>query len=208
MKTIVWYFDFISPFAYLQFAHHEKLRQLAKIEYRPVLFAGLLGHWGQKGPAEIPGKRLFTYQHTLWMARKAGIPMRYPPGHPFNPLRALRLCLLLKNRPEAVGAIFNFIWKEGQNLADDPAFQSLCSQLEVRDPEAINQQEIKDALKQSTAAAAAAGVFGVPTFMVDGHLIWGLDATDMVSDALADPDLFNDPEMARIKSLPVSASRS
>lgn len=51
-----WYFDFISPFAYLQFVRLGELAG-ARLRLRPVLFAGLLQHWGQLGPAEIPAKR-------------------------------------------------------------------------------------------------------------------------------------------------------
>ena len=70
MKTITFHFDFISPFAYLAF---EKLPEALKglsyrVDYRPVLFAGLLKHHGQLGPAEIPPKRDWTYRQVLWLA--------------------------------------------------------------------------------------------------------------------------------------------
>lgn len=63
---IAWYFDFISPFAYL---HWQKVRTLMAertVEPVPILFAAILNALGQKGPAEIPGKREFTYRHVLW----------------------------------------------------------------------------------------------------------------------------------------------
>ena len=69
MTAVDWYFDFISPFAWLQLNAFDRLPEGTKINYKPILFAGLLGHWEHKGPAEIPAKRVFTYQHTLWMAR-------------------------------------------------------------------------------------------------------------------------------------------
>src|SRR5689334_10438458 len=81
-----WYFDFISPFAYLQSEQLERLHPYVQIRYRPVLFAGLLKHWGQKGPAEIVPKRQFTFEFALWQAAKLGIPFKMPPAHPFNPL--------------------------------------------------------------------------------------------------------------------------
>ncbi|HJP22575.1 MAG TPA: 2-hydroxychromene-2-carboxylate isomerase, partial [Alphaproteobacteria bacterium] len=67
MKTADWYFDFISGFAYLQFATLERLKGL-EIRFRPVLFAGLLNYHGQLGPAEIPAKRTFTYRQWVWLA--------------------------------------------------------------------------------------------------------------------------------------------
>jgi 2-hydroxychromene-2-carboxylate isomerase len=62
MRIADWYFDFISPFAYLQSEQLHRLQPLVQIRYRPVLFAGLLKHWGNKGPAEVLPKRQFTYE--------------------------------------------------------------------------------------------------------------------------------------------------
>ena len=109
---LVWYFDFISPYSWLQFAAYPEL--VAAAELRPVLFAGLLAHWGSKGPAELPTKRTQTYRQTYWIARRRGIDMRYPPAHPFNPIPALRLAIALDSRYAAVKAIFEFVWKEGR----------------------------------------------------------------------------------------------
>ena len=52
----------------------------------PVLFAGLLGHWGQLGPAEIPAKKLHTFHYSRWLADKRGLKLAGPARHPFNPL--------------------------------------------------------------------------------------------------------------------------
>ncbi|MGO4778350.1 DsbA family protein, partial [Lysobacter sp. 2RAB21] len=109
-----WYFDFISPFSYLQW---RKLRSIARersIALVPVAFGAILAAHGNKGPAEIPGKREFTYRHVLWQARREGAELRFPPAHPFNPLAALRLCVAAGNTPEAVDAIFDWIWTQGQ----------------------------------------------------------------------------------------------
>ena len=92
-----WYFDVISPFAYLQFMQLDKVTDRAELTLKPVLFAGLLNANGQKGPAEIPSKRLFTYQMVTWIAKKRGVPFKKPDAHPFNPICALRLCIALEN---------------------------------------------------------------------------------------------------------------
>jgi 2-hydroxychromene-2-carboxylate isomerase len=63
-NTITWYFDFISPFAYLQQARFNDFPKEIEIQAKPLLFAGLLSHWEHKGPAEIPAKRIFTYQRS------------------------------------------------------------------------------------------------------------------------------------------------
>ncbi|MCX7274029.1 MAG: DsbA family protein, partial [Burkholderiales bacterium] len=86
MKTLNWYFDFISPYAYLQSTRLDDFSQDVLVKCHPVLFAGLLAHHGQKGPAEIAGKRTFTYEHVAWLAERNGIALRFPASHPFNPL--------------------------------------------------------------------------------------------------------------------------
>ena len=75
--------------------------------YKPVLFAGLLEHWGQKGPAEVPVKRRWTYRWCTWWARELGIPFRFPAAHPFNPLPHLRLALACGSKPDAVDRHLN-----------------------------------------------------------------------------------------------------
>lgn len=130
-RTADWYFDFISPFAYLQFRHFERLPDDLEVRLRPVLFAGLLGHWQHKGPAEIPAKRVQTYRHCHWLAARLGIPFKTPPAHPFNPLRVLRLALALEATPHAVGTIFDYIWGEGGDVHSDAGFAALAQRLAV-----------------------------------------------------------------------------
>ena len=86
MNIATWYFDFVSPFAYLQNLRLEEFSSHIKIDRKPLLFAGLLKHWASKGPAELPPKRLFTYRHVQWMADRLDIPLRFPDRHPFNPI--------------------------------------------------------------------------------------------------------------------------
>jgi 2-hydroxychromene-2-carboxylate isomerase len=205
--TADWYFDFISPFAYLQFQHLEGLPG-GRPRLRPVLFAGLLQHWGQLGPAEIPAKRRFTYRHVVWRARSEGIALRFPPAHPFHPLAPLRLVLALGAEPAVVGAIFDFVWREGR----DPSVEwdALCARLELAPDEGralVADQGVKAALRRSTAEAVAAGVFGVPTLLVDGELFWGADATDMARAWLTDRAGFEDAEMRRVGTLPAAVER-
>ncbi|WP_170942314.1 DsbA family protein, partial [Noviherbaspirillum denitrificans] len=95
MKKLDWYFDFISPFSYLQSELLHTLPDDVEITFRPVLFAGLLAHWDNKGPAEIVPKRTWTFEHCAWLAYENGIPMTMPAHHPFNPLPLLRLCIAL-----------------------------------------------------------------------------------------------------------------
>jgi 2-hydroxychromene-2-carboxylate isomerase len=201
-----WYFDFISPYAYLQFVEYPELFQRPDVELKPTLFAGLLNHWGHKGPVEIPEKRRFTYRYVIWDAARKGIPLRCPPAHPFNPLPVLRLAIALDCQYDAVRTIFHFIWGEGRSHEGE--WRELCSYLGVQDADVrISAPKVKDALRQNTEEALQAGVFGVPTFVVGKEVFWGVDATPMLVDYLRDPELFHSPEMRRIENLPASARR-
>jgi len=203
---LVWYFDFISPYSYLQFEAYPELMQTAAL--RPVLFAGLLNHWGGKGPAEIPAKRLQTYRYTYWQAGEYGITMRYPPAHPFNSIHALRLAIALDCGYEAVRTVFEFIWKDGRSVTDEwPALIKRLGLTVAAGDALIAGQSVKDALAANGREAIARGVYGVPTFDTGKELFWGLDATDMLLDYLEHPGVFDDAEMQRIASLPVGAAR-
>ena len=74
MKTIHFYLDFISPYAWLAFDALPKALQgiSHKVVYKPVLFASMLKHHGHLGPAEISSKRDWTYRQVLWIARQQG----------------------------------------------------------------------------------------------------------------------------------------
>lgn len=209
MTKTVWYFDFISPFAYLHWHELERLPESLDISHRPVLFAGLLNHWGHKGPAEIPTKRRHTYRYCCWLAERRGIPFTLPPAHPFNPLKVLRLAVALGEDDAAIGEIFRFIYAEGGDVESEKGWRRLTANLGVGDSEAkIAAPETKRALKDNTDEALAAGVFGVPTIVASGELFWGLDATDMFLDWLNDPSAFATGEFTRMAELPIGARRT
>ncbi len=114
MKKVDWYFDFISPFAYLQFSQFKKFENELNITIHPVVFGALLKHWGQLGPAEIVPKRIFTYRFFKWKADRLGIEYTMPPSHPFNPLPALMSCIAGNSTYEVTKRIFELIYKQGQ----------------------------------------------------------------------------------------------
>lgn len=206
MRPIVWYFDFVSPFAYIGLHRLAELPPGLAIEYRPVLFAGLLDHWGQKGPAEIEAKRRYTYRWCHWWAQSLGIPFRFPAGHPFNPLHHLRLAIACGSRPEAVRQIFASLWTTGADAADAAAFGQLALSLGI-DAARLGAPEVKEILRRNTDGAAARGVFGVPTLEVEGELFWGADSIDFVRAFLADPAVLRNDEVRRLDGLPVAAAR-
>ncbi|MDQ6916473.1 MAG: 2-hydroxychromene-2-carboxylate isomerase [Pseudomonadota bacterium] len=208
MPSADWYFDFVSPFSYLQCEQLPALERSVRIRYRPVLFAALLQAHGHKGPAEIAAKRRFTYRFVIWQAAKLGLPLKFPAVHPFNPLPLLRLAIAADCEPAAVRRIFRFVWRDGR-LGDLPIeWAELMSELDMPDAaREIASPEVKDALRKSTDDAIARGVFGVPTLAIGDELFWGADATAMAADYLAQGCKFTDPEMARAVDLPAGAQR-
>ena len=188
MKTTDWYFDFISPYAYLQAARLGNLSSHAHIRARPVLFAGLLNHYGHLGPAEIAPKRQFVFRQALWLAKRDGIEMKLPPAHPFKPLPPLRLAIALDCDIEAIQTIFDFIWRYGRNPDNPDDWQQLTRALGIANAEErLSDPVIKETLRNNTEEAIARGVFGVPTLIVDDELFWGHDAADFFVDYLGDP---------------------
>ena len=207
MQT-VWYFDVVSPFSYLALPRVEALARRGPVLFRPILLGAVLSHWGQLGPAEIAPKRVHTYRLCQFMADRDGVPMRFPPRHPFRSLEAQRLIAALDGEPGAVRAAFDFIWAGGRDPSDPAERDALCARLGVGDyNDFITERDAKTRLRTWTEAAIAAGVFGVPTLAVNDALFWGLDAMDMAEASQEDPGLLVRGEMARLVDLPIGIQR-
>lgn len=216
MKSIVFWFDFVSPYAYLAFEGLPRaLEGLShSVEYRPVLFAGLLKAHGQKGPAEIAGKRDWTYRQIAWMAHTHGIRLDLPAVHPFNPLPLLRLALAAGDGTGAgegacnrwvAETIFRHVWQGGRDPTDPARLAKLREQIAPRrDPES---EAVKAELKAQTERALAQGLFGVPTMQAMGRDLWGFDALPMLRAALQSDPWFDGPAWDAAARLPVGASR-
>lgn len=203
-----WYFDFISPFAYLQSLRLAEVSDRADISIKPLLFAGLLNAHGQKGPAEIPAKKLFTYRMVTHLAKARGVPFTFPDAHPFNPISALRLCIALGATSDVVSKIFHAIWGEG-HLPDNPdGWAAIQASVGVDNgDELISDPAVKQQLIANGEQALTENVFGVPTFTADGEVFWGDDAIGFFSAWLDDQDLLKTPEMTKLLDLPSSATR-
>ena len=204
---LIWYFDLISPFAYLALPAIERLAREHEVTYRPIVFGAVLSHWGQLGPAEIAPKRIHTYQLCQFLAEQAGIPFRFPPRHPFRSLDMLRLLAATGEQsadPAITRTVFDAIWAEGRDPSDPAEWFRLAAMLDIP-PDAGPQAKAR--LRIWTEEAIAAGVFGVPTLSVDGALFWGLDSVPMAEAAMADPDRFAGGEMARLAALPTGVER-
>ena len=209
VDAIDWYFDFISPFAFLQAEILARGALSVPLRCKPVLFAGLLDHWGQPGPAEIDAKRRFTYRYCIWRAHSLGVQMRFPSAHPFNPLKLLRLAIAAGASFDACLTIFRFVFGEGHSADDATAWQRLTESLALPDAQQrIASEEVKQQLRRNGEEAIGRGVFGVPTLAAGQELFWGADATEMCRGYLAGEAIFASAEMLRVGDLPQSARRT
>lgn len=203
-----WYFDFVSPFSYLQLSKVLDWRGRLDITPVPIAFGAVLKHHDQLGPAEIPGKREFTYRFVQWQADQAGAMLRFPPRHPFNPLAALRLCIAAGTTWASILTIFDHLWRDGKSGTTATELADVGHALGIDHVErAIADTAVKDALRANTDGAIAAGVFGVPTLKIGDEVFWGNDATPMIEDWLAHPQRFDSAEYRRVADLPFGVER-
>ena len=208
MRQADWFFDYISPYAYLQFHQLGRLPGDVEVCFRPVLFAGLLNHWGQLGPAEILVKKRHTFLLTHWRAGKIGLPFKAPPRHPFNPLTLLRMTIAKGADRETVATIFDHIWAQGQDGQARESMLAIAAKLGIDDLDsATGDPAVKNELRRNTEEAVAKGVYGVPSFSIEGQLFWGDDMFDLMLEWLQDPGVLENPEAQRIMALEPAAER-
>ncbi len=193
---IEFYFDFISPYAYLGSTQIDALaeRYGRQVDWRPVLIGiTILKVMGLKPLLETPLKGKYLYQDAPRMARLLGVPFRHHGLKGINSLAASRAYLVLKGKdPELARrfaqAIYRTLWVEGRDITPPEVAVGVGQTLGVSRDEllaSIESEAAKDALKASVDAAIAKGVFGVPYFIVDEQPIWGSDRLWMLEHWLA-----------------------
>lgn len=203
------FFDVISPFSYLLDAALRKAPIPGDLVLRPVLFAGLLQAYGNKGPAEIESKRIFTYEYCTWLARSMNIPFRVPPVHPFNPLRYLRLIISAGCSSSVTTAVFEQLWTTGVDPHSEDSWRALATKLHLADiDQRIEHPDVKSALRSNTEEAVSRGVFGVPAMICRGRLFWGHDSLPMLRDFIADHPVFESADMQAVRTSLVGATRA
>lgn len=207
---ISFHYDLVSPFAHVAVKRLAELPAGVTVRPKPVLLGAILSHWGQRGPAEIAPKRLHTYRLATHVAGRYGVPMRFPPRHPFNPLAALRILAGADADIAMVGRAFDFVFGQGRPVDTEAHLQAFADTIGAP-AELARDDAAKAKLRASTEEAIALGVFGVPSFTVAAsggpELFWGVDSFDMLKDWLADREMFAREPYAHLSGLEVGITR-
>ena len=199
MKKIEYYFDFLSPFSYLSWQWVKKNLDSKDhiVDLKPVSMIPVIKSHETKGPAEIPEKRNYLYRFCSRYAEKNEIPFSSPSALPFNSMLSLRVALVAMS--EGVGvrvidALFDFAWGKGGNLEDESSLVAMLNDLGFDGKgllDRVSEKVFRIELKENTKLAQSKGLFGVPTFVLDGEIFWGLESIDHLEDALQKNDVLN-----------------
>jgi len=205
LRSLRFYFDYLSSNAYLAWTQLPKLssRFGVEVEPVPVLFAGLLEAHGQLGPAEVIPKAIWMAKNNLRKAALLGLTLNPPRHHPWNPLLSLRISsspLPDPQRQALIDALFQAVWVRGLHVSEPAVVAGLATEIGLDGPglvEAAQQPEAKARLRAQTDSAIAAGVFGVPTMVVEDELFWGYDDWPFLELFLAGKDPLDPRESQR-----------
>jgi 2-hydroxychromene-2-carboxylate isomerase len=215
MHTVHFYFDYISPYAYLAAKRMTRVFEGCPVEIVPVpvLFAGLLAHFGNVGPAEIAPKRVAMFKDVVRKAHRWQIPFALPAFHPFNPLLALRVTVAAADPSEQhvlLQALFESAWIRGEHLSEESVVRAAIEGAGLNADELLDRARspgVKDLLHAHNRAAIRRGVFGVPSFAVNDELFWGADVLEDVRAYIEGRDPVPAEFFKRLSSLKSSAER-
>lgn len=194
MAQLEFFFDFVSP--YTRLAAHELLRQprYKKVDviWTPMLLGGVFKAVGNRPPAELAPKGAYMLLDLQRLAKYYGVPFTFPAAFPINTLMPMRgaAALARQKSPHYLAycdAMFGAYWGEGQDISAPDIWTGIASAAGVDAValrQAIETQEVKDALKASTERAVSIGAFGAPTFLADGEMFWGFDRMFLVDEHL------------------------
>jgi 2-hydroxychromene-2-carboxylate isomerase len=183
-EPILFYFDYISPYAYLASTQLPALAARHGLEIRavPVLFAAMLDASGARGPAEIPLKREYMFRDVNRLAKMFGVTIEPPATHPFNPLAALRMSHAADDW-RLVEALHRATWVDARRVDQPDVVIAVANEIGL-DGKALFEKsqsaEIKARVRAVTEEAIGRGAFGVPTMIVNDELFWGVDSLPLL----------------------------
>ena len=186
IKSIGFYFDFISPYSYLA---HKKIKKLKEInfKYMPVLVGGLHNLQGITPPAFIKPKLKHMISDCNLIAEKEKSDFIWNSKFPINSLNIMRGYIFINNdvKDSYLNFIFDAYWKNNLDTSNEKVLISILEKCKINSNdffEGIKEPKIKDELKTVTQAAHNREIFGAPTFVVNNKIFWGQDRLEFALD--------------------------
>jgi 2-hydroxychromene-2-carboxylate isomerase len=179
-KEVEFYFDFISPYAYLAYKKIQSLPNDIKIKYKPVLLGALHNLEGITAPAFIKPKLKHMISDCDLIANKNKSNFIWNSKFPINSLSVMRGYLFInaENRELYLNVMFDAYWKDNLDISNEKILKNLIEKCKINSSkffDGIKDLKIKDELKSITQDAHDKGIFGAPTFVVNNKIFWGQD---------------------------------
>lgn len=196
-RTVGYWFSTASPWAWLGSARFARLveRAQAHVQVRPVdLGAVFAATGGTPFPSRSPARQSYRQLELARWSERLGVPIRLEPAHyPVDRAPSSRLVLAAREHGvDALGlsqAVLRAIWSEDRDIADWATLQDIARGIGLDGAalvESARDLRMQARYVQNTQAAIAAGVFGSPTYVVDGERFWGQDRLDFLEERLGD----------------------
>ena len=196
-RTVDYYFAPQSPWAYLG---HQRLADIvqrtgAAVRVMPIDLGGKVFPisgglpLGQRAPQRQAYRLMELQRFSQHLKVPLTLKPRYFPVGGDDAARliiAADLALGAQAAMKIAGAILAACWAQERNMADDKVLAELLGEQDLPSSlmEASRTQAVQERYETYTQAAIDAGVFGAPSYVVDGEIFWGQDRLDFVERAL------------------------
>lgn len=194
-KSVDFYYDYGSPAAYLAWTQMDRIAAAtgATVNRLPVVLGAVFKATGNSAPITVPLKGRYLFTDLKRWAAHWGVALKFNPNFPINTINLMKLAHGVKLRqPEKLAAldaaVFRAIWVDALNLNDAAVCSDMLAAAGFPADEVsalIADDEVRAGVRAVTEEAVARGMFGAPTFFVNGEMYWGQDRLFMVEAALA-----------------------
>mgnify|MGYP001462299998 FL=1 len=189
IKSLEFYFDFISPYSFLAYKKLISLnnRNKIKVIYKPLLLGGLHKLGGITAPAFNKRKMKNMKNDCELIAKKNDIKFKWNDKFPINSLYLMRGYLTMENdlKDKFFELCFDAYWKDNVDISSEINIKNILKVCDLDNNtffENIQSQKIKDELRELTNLAFEKDIFGAPTFVVNNKIFWGQDRLDYALD--------------------------
>ena len=188
-NKIDFYFDFISPYTFLAHKKIIKLNKRSNFNYKPILLGGLHNLGGITAPAFNERKMKNMKNDCEIIAQKNEIDFVWNANFPINSLYLMRGFIFINDdkKDRFIDICFDYYWEKNKDISKKDVIKMILDECNIDEnlfSDGINNQKIKDELKNLTSVAFAKDVFGAPTFVINNKLFWGQDRLDYALEEL------------------------